>query len=94
MMPESALTVVAEDKEMTSPSMWTSSSATQMSMPSIDSDSSVSSSIASKQGVEALVDYANPAWILTTSFRLLAFPRMVGWKADLSVAPLRCALAV
>jgi hypothetical protein len=46
MMPESALTAVAEDKEMTSPSMWTSSSATQMSSPSIYSDSSVSSSIA------------------------------------------------
>jgi len=56
MMPESALTAVAEDMEMTSPLMWTSSSATQMSSPSIYSDSSLSSSIASKQGVEALVD--------------------------------------
>lgn len=46
MMPESALTAVAEDKEMTSPSVWTSSSATQMSSPSIYSDSSASSSIA------------------------------------------------
>jgi serine/threonine-protein kinase ULK1 len=56
MMPESALTAVAEDKGMTSPLMWTSSSAMQMSSPSIYSDSSLSSSIASKQGVEALVD--------------------------------------
>jgi len=46
MMPESALTAVAEDKEMISPSVWTPSSATQMSSPSIYSDSSASSSIA------------------------------------------------
>jgi len=45
-MHDSALTAVAEDKEMKSPSVWTSSSATQMSSPSIYSDSSISSSIA------------------------------------------------
>jgi hypothetical protein len=45
-MHDSALTAVAEDKEMKSPSVWTSSSATQMSSPSIYSDLSASSSIA------------------------------------------------
>ncbi|KAF8966613.1 kinase-like domain-containing protein [Flammula alnicola] len=45
-MPASAITAVGEDKEMTSPSMWTPSSATQMSSPSTYSDSSASSSIA------------------------------------------------
>ena len=44
-MPESAVTVVGEDKEMISPSVWMSSSATQMSSPSTYSDSSRSASI-------------------------------------------------
>jgi len=44
-MPDSALTAVGEDKEMTSPSVWTSSSATEMSSPSSFASSSPSSSI-------------------------------------------------
>ena len=43
-IPDSAVTAVGEDKEMTSPSVWMSSSATQMSSPSINSDSSESDS--------------------------------------------------
>ena len=34
-MPESAVTVIGEDKEMTSPSIWTCSSAIEMSSPSL-----------------------------------------------------------
>ena len=44
-IPDSAVTAVGEDKEMTSPSVWMSSSATQMSFPSTNSDSSQSDSI-------------------------------------------------
>ncbi|KAF8813140.1 kinase-like protein [Phlegmacium glaucopus] len=44
-MPDSAVTNVGEDKEMISPSVWMSSSATQMSSPSTYSDSSRSASI-------------------------------------------------
>ena len=44
-MPDSAITAVGEDKEMTSPSVWMSSSATRMSSPSTYSDSSRSASI-------------------------------------------------
>ena len=44
-IPDSAVTAVGEDKEMTSPSVWMSSSATQMSSPSTNSDSSQSDSI-------------------------------------------------
>lgn len=47
-MPDSAITAVGEDKEMISPSMWTSTSATQMSSLSSYSDSSTSSSFASE----------------------------------------------
>ncbi|KDR80378.1 hypothetical protein GALMADRAFT_208484 [Galerina marginata CBS 339.88] len=47
-MPDSAITAVGEDKEMTSPSAWTASSTTQMSSPSIYSTSSTSSSILSE----------------------------------------------
>jgi hypothetical protein len=43
-VPDSAITAVAEDKEMISPSVW-SSSATEMSSPSIYSSSSSASSI-------------------------------------------------
>ncbi|KAF9552890.1 kinase-like protein, partial [Agrocybe pediades] len=43
-MPDSAITAVGEDKEMTSPSVWSNSSATQMSSPSTYSSSSLSSS--------------------------------------------------
>jgi hypothetical protein len=39
-IPDSAITAVGEDKEMISPSVWMSSSATQMSSPSTNSDSS------------------------------------------------------
>ena len=42
-IPDSAVTAVGEDKEMISPSVWMSSSATQMSSPSTNSDSSRSS---------------------------------------------------
>ncbi|PPQ67205.1 hypothetical protein CVT26_007278 [Gymnopilus dilepis] len=45
-MPDSAITAVGEDKEMTSPTIWTPSSTTQMSSPSLYSNSSSSSSIA------------------------------------------------
>ena len=38
-IPDSAVIAIGEDKEMTSPSVWMSSSATQMSSPSISSDS-------------------------------------------------------
>ena len=41
-LPDSAVTAVGEDKEMISPSVWMSSSATQMSSPSTNSDSSQS----------------------------------------------------
>jgi hypothetical protein len=34
-MPDSAVTAIGEDKEMTSPSIWTCSSATEMSSPSL-----------------------------------------------------------
>ena len=44
-IPDSAVTAVGEDKEMISPSVWMSSSATQMSSPSTNSDSSGSGSI-------------------------------------------------
>ena len=44
-IPDSAVTAVGEDKEMTSPSVWMSSSATQMSFPSTNSDSSQLDSI-------------------------------------------------
>jgi len=44
-MPNSAVTAVGEDKEMISPSVWMSSSATQMSSPSTYSDSSRSASV-------------------------------------------------
>ena len=44
-IPDSAVTAVGEDKEMISPSVWMSSSATQMSSPSTTSDSSRSGSI-------------------------------------------------
>ena len=47
-MPDSAITAVGEDKEMTSPSMWTPSSTTQMSAVSIYSDPSTISSFASE----------------------------------------------
>ena len=43
-IPDSAVTAVGEDKEMISPSVWMSSSATQMSSPSTNSDSSRSDS--------------------------------------------------
>ena len=42
-IPDSAVTAVGEDKEMISPSVWMSTSATQMSSPSTNSDSSQSS---------------------------------------------------
>ncbi|KAF8903372.1 hypothetical protein CPB84DRAFT_791477 [Gymnopilus junonius] len=45
-VPDSAITAVGEDKEMISPTIWTSSSSTQMSSPSLYSDSSSSSSVA------------------------------------------------
>lgn len=44
-VPDSAITAVGEDKDMTSPSVWTASSATQASSLSSYSDSSASSSI-------------------------------------------------
>ena len=44
-IPDSAVTAVGEDKEMISPSVWMSTSATQMSSPSTNSDSSRSGSI-------------------------------------------------
>jgi hypothetical protein len=44
-IPDSAVTAVGEDKEMISPSVWMCSSATQMSSPSTNSDSSRSGSI-------------------------------------------------
>ena len=44
-MPDSAVTAIGEDKEMISPSVWMSSSATEMSSPSTYSDSSRSASI-------------------------------------------------
>lgn len=47
-MPDSAITAVGEDKEMTSPTMWTPSSTTQMSAVSIYSDPSTASSFASE----------------------------------------------
>ncbi|KAF9528682.1 kinase-like domain-containing protein [Crepidotus variabilis] len=43
-MPDSALTAVGEDKEMTSPSVWTALSATEMSSPSSYSESLASTS--------------------------------------------------
>ncbi|KAF9482300.1 kinase-like protein [Pholiota conissans] len=51
-MPDSAITAVGEDKEMISPSMWTPSSATQMSSPSTYSDSSSLSSFAGEDQFE------------------------------------------
>ncbi|PPQ89231.1 hypothetical protein CVT25_001310 [Psilocybe cyanescens] len=45
-MPDSAITAVGEDKDMTSPSVWSASSATQTSSLSSYSDSSASSSLA------------------------------------------------
>ena len=39
LMPTSVMAAIAEDKEMTSPSVWTASSATEMSSPSSYSDS-------------------------------------------------------
>ncbi|KIM47164.1 hypothetical protein M413DRAFT_23421 [Hebeloma cylindrosporum] len=87
MMPDSALTAVAEDKEMTSPSVWTSSSATQMSLPSIYSDSSASSSIAGEdlRFVRSRTPSPEPDFSWTTQVQSL-LPQQCQLYSSVSIA--------
>jgi hypothetical protein len=50
-MPDSALTAIGKDKEMTSPSIWTCSSATEMSSPSLSCADSELPSFSARDGV-------------------------------------------